>query len=105
MNHKKGYRIHREENPDVRTKTRKKLASRARVPLERVCRPNEQWSMDFVTDRTEEDRFFRVLTVVDNFSRECLGLLADRSMSDAKVSACLNRTAENRGNLGIARVE
>ena len=87
VNHKKVYRIYREEDLAVRTKPRKKLANRPRVPLERASEPNEQWSMDFVMDRTEEGRHFRVLTVVDNFSRECLVLYADRSITSEKVSA------------------
>jgi putative transposase len=105
VNHKKVYRIYREEDLAVRTKPRKKLANRPRVPLEQASEPNEQWSMDFVMDRTEEGRHFRVLTVVDNFSRECLALYADRSITGEKVSACLNRVARKRGYPKSIRVD
>ena len=105
INHKRVYRIYQEENLAVRTKPRKKLVSRLRVPLGPAEQPNQQWSMDFVTDRMEDGRAFRILTVVDNFSRECLGLYADRSMSGEKVSVCLNRIAGQRGYPQSIRVD
>ena len=105
VNHKRVYRIYQEENLAVRTKPRKKLASRPRVPLEPAHRPNVQWSMDFVMDRTEDGRRFRVLTVIDNFSRECLALYADRSISGEKVAACLNRIAQRKGYPESIRVD
>ena len=85
INHKKVYRIYREEDLAVRTKPRKKLAARPRVPLERAEAPNQQWSMDFVVDRTEDGRHFRILTVIDSFSRECLALHAERSITGEKM--------------------
>lgn len=56
-------------------------------------------------DRTEDGRFFRILTIVDNFSRECPGLYAERSMNGTRVAACLNRIAENRGYPKSIRVD
>ena len=57
---------------EVRTKKRRrKRASHVRLLVPPAQRPNERWSMDFVTDRLESGRSFRVLTVVDQFSREC----------------------------------
>jgi putative transposase len=68
VNHKKVYRLYIEESLAVRTKKRRKMASRARVPPKTASGPNEQWSMDFIMDRLEDGRLFRVLSVVDNFS-------------------------------------
>jgi putative transposase len=59
----------------LRTKVRKKIARRSRAPALRATRPNEKWSMDFVAARLLDGRWFRVLTVVDQFTRECLLLL------------------------------
>jgi transposase InsO family protein len=52
----------------VRTKVRKKIARRARVPAQVATRPNERWSMDFVAARFHDGRWFRVLTLVDRFT-------------------------------------
>ena len=62
-------------------KVRKKIARGSRVPTLRATRPNEKWSMDFVAARLIDGRWFRVLTVVDQFTRECVLLLADSSLT------------------------
>ena len=81
----------------VRTKVRKKIA-RAHVYLrQRPRRPNEKWSMDFVAARLLDGRWFRVLTVVDQFTRECLVLLADSSLSGQKVALALSLVIAERG--------
>jgi putative transposase len=105
VNHKKVYRIYTEESLVVRTKRRRKMASRARVPLKTASQPNEQWSMDFILDRLEDGRLFRVLSVVDNFSRECVVLEADRSLTGEKVASCLDRAAWGRGYPRSIRVD
>jgi putative transposase len=72
VNAKRIYRLYTEDGLAVRTKVRKKIARRSRVPALRATRPNEKWSMDFVAARLLDGRWFRVLTVVDQFTRECL---------------------------------
>ncbi len=52
-------------------------------------RPDERWSMDFIHDHTAEGRWFRILTVVDQFTRECPLLFADTQLSDKKVADAL----------------
>ena len=105
VNAKRVYRLYREENLTVRTKKRRKIASVGRTPQGVAQRLNEQWSMDFVHDRTEEGRSLRVLTVVDNFSRECLALEADRSLSGERVAATLEQVARQRGYPQSIRVD
>ena len=80
MDQRRVYRLYRQENLLVRTKTRRKRVARIRVPLARAERPNQRWSMDFMSDRLMDGRAFRVLTIVDQFSRECplLGAVIDR---------------------------
>ena len=97
VNAKRIYRLYTEEGLTVRTKQRKKAASRQRVPVGLATRPNERWSMDFVSDRLANDRWFRVLTVVDQFTRECLVLYADSALSGEKVAAELERVVRERG--------
>ena len=61
------------------------------------CRPNERWSLDFVSDAFTDGRRFRVLTVVDNFTRECLALVADTSLSGRRVARELEAIVARRG--------
>lgn len=58
---------------------------------------NARWSMDFVSDRTRYGSNIRVLTVIDEVTRECLALEVDSSLSGRRVSAVLNRIALFRG--------
>jgi putative transposase len=97
VNAKRIYRLYKEEGLIVRTQKRRKAASRARVPLGQATQPNQRWSMDFVSDRLADGRWFRILTVVDQFTRECIVLLADRSMSGEKVSRALDQAIMVRG--------
>ena len=97
VNAKRVYRLYGDEGLTVRTKPRKKLASRARVPLPAPTRPNERWSMDFVSARTADGRWFRTLTVLDVYTRESLALVADRSLTGIKVAAALTLIVGRRG--------
>ena len=56
-------------------------------------KPNRRWPIDFMTDRLADGRAFRVLTIVDQFSRECPLLGADRSLTGKRVVECLDRLA------------
>ena len=90
------YRLYRELGLQMRTKKRRKLASAQRAPAHAATKRNEKWSMDFVADRLEGGRPFRVLTVIDQFTRECLKLKAAAHMSESRVVECLERVAELR---------
>ena len=89
-NHKRTYRIYREEGLQVRTKRRKKL-TRPRVPMLVADRVNQRWSMDFVSDQLANGRRFRVLNVVDDFSRECVLQVVDTSISGQRVARALDQ--------------
>jgi putative transposase len=84
VNAKRVYRLYSDEGLTVRTKPRKRLASRPRVPLPAPTRPNERWSMDFVSARFADGRWFRTLTVLDVYTRESLALVADRSLTGSR---------------------
>ena len=84
------YRLYRELGLQMRTKKRRKLASEQRGPVESAVRANQRWSMDFITDRLENGRYFRTLTVVDQYTRECPVLEAAHSLTAAKVVDALD---------------
>ena len=59
--------------------------------------PNQRWSLDFVSDVLADGRRFRVLVVVDDFTRECLTLVVDTSLSGARVVRELEAIVGKRG--------
>jgi putative transposase len=59
--------------------------------------PNQRWSLDFVSDTLTDGRRLRVLCVVDDFTRECLALVADTSLSGRRVVRVLDAIASRRG--------
>jgi putative transposase len=59
--------------------------------------PNQRWSLDFASDALSCGRRFRVLCVIDAFSRECLTAVVDTSLSGVRVARELDRIAEMRG--------
>jgi putative transposase len=97
INHKRTERLYREEGLSLRLKKRKKRQSHLRVLLDQPQRRNQHWSMDFVSDNLYNGRRFRVLTVVDNFSRECPVMEADHSLTGQRVTRVLDRMAVVHG--------
>jgi len=95
-NRKRTYRLYTELGMQVRTKRRKKLV-RPRVPMAVPTRPNERWSMDFVHDQLADGRRIRVLNIVDDYSRVCVGQLVDLSISGVRLVRYLNQLRETRG--------
>jgi putative transposase len=92
-NHKRTERLYREEGLSLRLKKRKKRIAQLRVVMPQAERPNQRWSMDFVSDGLDNGRRFRVLTVVDDFTRECLTLEVDTSLNGRRVAQTLDRIA------------
>jgi len=97
VNPKRVYRLYTEDGLTVRTKVRKKLARRARVLTPRATRPNQKWSMDFLSAKLLDGRWFRVLTVIDQFTRECLALVADSALNGQRVALALSHIVAERG--------
>jgi putative transposase len=97
VNTKRVYRLYREEGLELRMKKRAKRAAQARLRLAEASYPNQRWSMDFVSDRMVNGGWFRILTVVDQYTRECLCAHADRSQTGEKVSEQLERVIALRG--------
>lgn len=95
INKKRTYRLYRQEGLQVRTKKRGKL-HRPRVPLSVPNGINQRWSMDFVSDQLATGRRFRVLNIVDDYSREVVGQLSETSISGHRVARFLNQIGLER---------
>jgi putative transposase len=97
MNHKKLRRIYAEEKLQLRRRGGRKRALGTRKPILLPDGPNQRWSLDFVSDAFTDGRRFRILTVVDDYSRENLTLVADTSLSGLRVCRELDRVIAERG--------
>jgi putative transposase len=98
VNHKRTYRIYCREGLNLRRKRSRRQVSGSR----RMARPeadhiNACSSMNFVVDSLFNDHRFRALTMVDNYSRECLAIEASQSMTGAEVAAVVERPVTERG--------
>ena len=97
VNRKKLYRLYKEERLTVRRRGGRKRALGTRAPMAVPQGRNLRWSLDFVADMLVHGRRFRILAVMDDFTRECLGLVADTSLSGLRVARELDRIAQVRG--------
>jgi transposase InsO family protein len=86
MNHKRLRRLYALEGLQVHKRGGRMRALGVRAPKALPSRPNERWSLDFVSDSFMGGRRFRILAIVDDCTRECLGLVADTSLSGARVA-------------------
>jgi putative transposase len=97
INHKRVYRLYREEGLGIRVKRRKKLASASRVVSPPARQPLERWSVDFLSDSLADGRRFRVLTIVDNVSRVSPAIEVGVSLTGERVVAILERLKQTVG--------
>jgi len=96
-NHKRVYRLYCEEGLTMRIRQRRRIRCKGRVVKPRAERPNERWSMDFVSDCISSGRVIRMLTLVDDYTRECLAIELDTSLGGLRVCRVLDRVAAERG--------
>jgi putative transposase len=97
INRKRTYRLYREAGLAVRRRKRKRIGLVERRPLPKPAAANLSWSMDFVADCLASGRKLRCLTIVDDFSRECLAIEVDTSITGRRVATVLERLADLRG--------
>lgn len=90
-------RLYREGGLAVRKRGGRKRALGVPAPIALPAALDHPWSMDFVSDSFSDGRRFRMLAVVDDFTRECLALVADTSFSDAWVAGELDAAIVRRG--------
>ena len=100
VNRKRVYRLYREEGLCVgRHKPRRHRSSVTRPELTRATRVNESWSMDFMADQLFDGRRFRLLTIVDDFTRESLAIEVGRALRGDDVARVLDRIKADRNAL------
>ena len=97
VNHKRVQRLYREEGLAVRRRGRKRRSQVPRTPRISPTRPNERWSMDFMSDTLSSGRRFRCLTILDEFNRESLAIHVAHSIPAAGVIEVLERLREEKG--------
>jgi putative transposase len=97
VNRKRVYRIYRDAGLAVRRRKRKRIGPVERKPLPKPMAANVSWSMDFASDGLAGGRRFRCLNIVDDFTRECVAIEVDTSLTGNRVRTVLNRLAEMRG--------
>ena len=97
MNHKKLRRLYREERLQVRRRGGRKRALGTRAPMTLPQGPNQRWSLDFLSDAFADGRRFRILAIVDDFTRECLALVPDTSLPGLRVVRELDALITARG--------
>jgi len=96
-NHKRVYRLYREEGLAMRIRQRRRIRWTGAVRGGVASRANERWSMDFVSDCLSTGRVIRMLTVVDDCTRECPAIEVDTSLGGMRVRRVLDRIASERG--------
>jgi putative transposase len=100
VNHKRVHRLYRHEGLMVRRRLRKRIAAGNRVPLPIATRANERWSLDFMSDQLADGRVFRTLNIVDDFTRECLAIEVDTSLTGRRVVRVLDQLCTDHGRPG-----
>lgn len=97
VNHKRVYRLYCQEGLNLRSKRpRRRKAAAHRQVRTAACRPNQCWSMDFISDALFNGRRFRALTVVDNFTKECLAIEVGQQLKGEDVVTTMNRLKYQR---------
>lgn len=97
VNHKRVYRLYCEERLVMRLRQRRRIRWRGTAVRPAAERPNERWSMDFVSDAVSSGRVIRMLTLVDDYTRECPAIEVDTSLGGLRVCRVLDRVLVERG--------
>jgi putative transposase len=95
------HRIYREEGLSVRKRRARRKAVGARAPILVEAKPNARWSTDFVHDQFAYGRRFRILNIVDDVTKQCLGAIPDTSISGRRVARELTAIIERHGKPGM----
>ncbi len=94
------HRLYREEGLTVRKRRARRKACGTRAPILVEAKPNARWSLDFVHDQFANGRRFRILNIVDDVTKECLGAVPDTSISGRRVARELTTIVARRGKPG-----
>ena len=106
VNHKRIYRLYRKEGLQMRLKPpRRRVSIKNREDLVIAKKKNECWSMDFVADELFDGRRIRILTIVDNFTRESLCTSANFQFKGVRVAEALEEVVKEHGNPESIKVD
>lgn len=94
-NHKRVWRVYHEAGLSVKRRKRRRLVRVGR-PCEAVSAPNQEWALDFASDRLATGRSLRVLSVIDAFTRECIALEVDTGFASRRVTRVLDAALARR---------
>lgn len=97
INHKKVFRIYQDLKLKVQKRKSRKRVLGVRYARDSIQKPNECWALDFVHDTLYNGRKIRLLTIIDEFTRECIDILVDTGIGGTKVKQELDRLIESRG--------
>jgi putative transposase len=97
VNHKRVYRLYREEGLAMRIRQRRRIRWSGTAVSPVAVRPNQRWSIDFVSDSVSTGKVIRMLTMVDDCTRECPAIEVDTSLGGLRVRRVLDRVAAERG--------
>lgn len=81
VNPKRSLRLYRALKLQIKLRPRKKKINVIRIPIQKPSAPNQVWSMDFIHDRLENGRKLKILNIVDDFSRRCIGQIISSSIT------------------------
>jgi len=105
-NHKRVHRLYKEEGLSLRLcRPRHNGSARRRQPIKRATAANTLWGMDFVSDALFDGRRFRLLTVIDHFTHECLDIVVDQSLRGEHVADAMTRLMAQRGKPAAIKVD
>jgi len=96
-NHKRFRPLYGGEKLQVQRRRGRRQAIGVQAPLALPQGPNQRWSLDFVADQLTTGRRFRILTVVDDFTKERLAAVPDTSVTGRRLVAELDKIVERRG--------
>ena len=95
------HRLYREDGLSVRKRRARRKAVGTRAPILVEARPNARWSTDFVHDQFANGRRLRILNIVDDVTKQCLGAIPDTSISGRRVARELTAIIERHGKPGM----
>ena len=104
-NHKRVYRVYTQMKLNIRRRARKRLPARVKQALFQPEKPNQVWSLDFVTDSLWDGTRFRILNVIDDFNREVLAMEIDTTLPSLRVIRVLERIKDFRGIPEMIRID
>lgn len=104
-NHKRVYRVYKALGLNFKKRTKKRIPKRIKQPLQDLCEPNEQWSMDFMSDTLYSGKRYRILNIMDEFNRELIEFEVGVSLPSVKVIQALQRAIDFRGKPQSIRVD